>query len=172
MLEQCTQLTSLQLLGCTGPLTDGVAAAGPRWRPPAFRLRDLHIGWAGAGRLTDGGLAALLHPDRAALRSLVLKGCSSLTDGAWVAVAQHGGTLECLHLDRCGTLPRHAKSGAPPDPGHAPMTAHAAAAAAASCRRLLALTVAHCCMWPPGGPRELESHLRDSCPTLQTLHLL
>ena len=70
MLERCPRLTSLQLSNCVGPLTDRLGVACSQRRGAAFRLQELHLGWA-AGQLSDAGLAALLHPAVAQLRSLV-----------------------------------------------------------------------------------------------------
>ena len=70
MLERCPRLTSLQLSNCVGPLTDRLGAACSRRGPAAFRLQELHLGWATA-QLSDADLAALLDPAVARLRSLV-----------------------------------------------------------------------------------------------------
>lgn len=166
VLQSCTQLTSLQLLGCTGPLTDALGASlrGSAPRTP-FRLQELRISW-GAGQLTDAGLAALLHLDCAALRVLVLKGCSHLTD-AWAAVARHAPTLECLQLEHCGVLAAHAKRGASIDTD-GPVTAIAALDALIHCKRLLALTLRGCTLpW-----RAVDvSLLQVACTALQSLDL-
>lgn len=122
----------------------------------------------GAVQLTDAGLPALLRFDRAALRVLVLKGCSSLSDGAWEAIAQHGGTLECLHLESCGSLPALGKAGSSSHGGHAPLTVGAALEGLAACMRLLALSVRGCTL--PWSPAEVE-RLQAACTALQTLDL-
>lgn len=165
MLQSCRQLTSLQLLGCTGPLTDALGA-GLRISTPRtpFRLQELQIAW-GAGQLTDAGLAALLHPDCAALRVLVLKGCSRLTDGAWRAVRDHAPTLECLQLEHCGALAAQGKKGGA---GEA-WTASAALDALVHCKRLLALTLHGCT--PPWSAADAEL-LQTACTALQSLDLV
>ena len=174
VLQGCTQLTSLQLLGCTGPLTDALGASlrsggGGAQRAP-FRLRELQVAW-GAGQLTNAGLATLLHPSCAALQVLVLKGCSRLTDGAWAAVGQQAGTLECLQLEHCGALAAQAKRGAGSGSSsscHEPMTASAALGALAACSRLLALTLRGCT--PPWSSAQV-ARLQEACTALQSLDL-
>lgn len=206
MLQHCLQLTSLQLLGCTGPFTDRLAApavaaaaampvspalgSSSSSRAPAFRLQELQISW-GAAQLTDAGLAALLHPAGAALRCLVLKGCSRLTDAAWAAVAQQAGSLQCVHLESCGALPALRKAGGAPATGAADaagsacstaegqsssssaqpgvMTAGAAIEALAACQHLLALTV-RACVAPPWAASDVD-RLRTACTALQSLEL-
>lgn len=105
VLQHCCQLTSLQLHSCVGPLSDALATPSllpPR--APAFRLQELQLSWSG-GQLTGQGLSALLHPEVATLRCLVLQGFTRLTDsGLWPALQQHSATLECLQLVHCGSL--------------------------------------------------------------------
>lgn len=168
MFRHCSQLTSLELSGCTGPFTDVLGEAFVGHRPPAYKLQELVLSW-GAGHLTDAGLAALLHPDRAALRTLVLKGCSSLSDAAWHIVAQHHASLQCLHVENCGALPKHTKSGMPSSGANAPMTAAAAEEALSTCEQLIALTIAITTL--PWSAAEVE-RLRAGCTALQTLHLV
>lgn len=73
MLRHCTGLTSLTLHGCAGPLTDGLTLSPPLTpRPPAFRLRELHLSWSNV-QLSDHGLMGLLSPAVAALHVLVLR---------------------------------------------------------------------------------------------------
>jgi hypothetical protein len=149
VLQNC-QLTALELHGCTGTFTDALARHLPTDRRLACRLQDLRISW-GAPRLTAAGLAALLHPNRAALRCLSLKGCSGLDDSAWQVIGQHADTLECLELDSCGALARAQKTAGPAvvaaaktpgsSAGSGALTTAAALEALAPCRRLLALTL-------------------------------
>lgn len=167
VLSHCTQLTSLQLLGCTGPLTDALAGGLAR-RPPAFRLREVEIGW-GAAALTDAGLAALTVGDRAALRVLVLKGCSALTDGGvWDALLAHAPTLECLALESCGAQPALGKAAAPAHPPLSTAAALEALERSGGCPRLLALTIRECTApWSAAD----AARLRAACPELQSMDL-
>ncbi|GAB4819895.1 hypothetical protein N2152v2_006941 [Parachlorella kessleri] len=113
ILASCRQLTSLQLQSCTGPITDALVLFPPLApRAPAFRLQHLAISWSNL-QLTDQGLRGLLDPSIAALRCLVLRGCSKLSDtGLWPALKQHAATLECLELGDCGSLQAKRKQAA------------------------------------------------------------
>ncbi|PRW20598.1 F-box LRR-repeat 2 [Chlorella sorokiniana] len=154
----------MQLCNCVGPLTDRLGAACAARRGIARRLQELHISW-GASQLSDEGLAALLHPDVARLHSLVLKGCSQLTDAAWQLIAQHSSSLRCLDVECCGTAAAETKAAGRQ---HPPMTAAAAAEALSSCHALLALTVRSCtAAWTAA---EVEQ-LRAGCTALQSLCL-
>lgn len=165
-LSHCTQLTSLQLRSCTGPLTDALAGAlAPR--PPAIRLQELEVGWGAAG-VGDAGLTALTAVDRAALRVLVLKGCSALSDSLWDAVLAHASTLECLALESCGAQPTLGKSAVPAHPPLSTAAALEALERAGGCPRLLALTMRECTApWSAGD----AARLRAACPALQSLDL-
>lgn len=147
LLTSCTQLASLEVRHCRGPVTDALAA-GARDRAPAFRLARLALTWNGGGRrLTDAGLAHLLRPSFARLRSLVLEGLPALSDAALDAIALHqAGSLECLKLDSCGSLELVQKkcscdaaprAGLPP-----PIAAAAVQRAVEACAGLVALSVA------------------------------
>lgn len=187
VLQHCPQLTSLHLLSCTGPFT-GILASQPvsatraprataaadaaqaeaEWsRPPAFQVQELIIKF-GASALTDRGLAALLHPQMAALRCLVLAGCSHLSDAAWDIVAQHAGTLECLQLDSCGALPTVQKGRAQPCAAAA-LSAGAAVKALSTCHRLQALTIRNCVS--PAVSQAQRNSLCAACTALQTLDM-
>lgn len=108
MLSTCSQLTSLRLYSCAGPVTDALGAA-LHHRAPAFRLQDLQLSFSNL-QITGAGLGALLHPSVAALRCLALRGCGRLADGQlWPAVGQHAATLHVLELEDCGTLPAKIK---------------------------------------------------------------
>lgn len=141
VLGECTQLTSLDVLHCLGPVTDAWAL-GIQERVPAFRLQHLSLAWC-APRLTDCGVARLLRPGVCALRSLALVGLDRLTDMALKHIAQHGATLECLALESCGTLERRRKLGqsAAANSLGPPVSATAVATLLARCGRLVALTI-------------------------------
>ena len=185
VLAGCRLLTCLRLYSCAGPLTDALALAPPLTpRALAFRLRELHLSWSNQHQLSDRGLAALLDPAVAALRCLVLRGCSALSDGGlWPALRTQSGTLECLEVEHCGSLLALQKlgvlgqqqagggegggaggttAGLPP-----PLSAQAAVAALGACPRLRAVTVRGSVVWD----RESRAQFARQCRGVQSVVL-